>query len=252
MKSWEREYTRDTWWRHRGVLTLGDLSGVEVEYSRDVWELLREKRNRAIKIMRILSHLSREVIVHGSLARGDVKPTSDIDIVVIQPVSPGLLELSLERAGYTVYHKEIVQATPNYTPKIYFYLDPEEEIVVSTPLSDLKEREREFYKWGGELDLPGLLEGKRVPGVSKDLKLIIPTERGHKEIEVVGNESIVARVIGVSIETVLERVRVLERRKEHGRTGVFLKVTIPAGESVESVIDELSHKNPYFRRALER
>ena len=233
-------------------MNLEELPGVEVEYSREVWELLREKRNKAIKVMKILTRLTREVIVHGSLARGDVKPTSDIDIVVIQPVSPGLLELSLEGGGYTVYYKEIVQATPNYTPKIYFYLDPDEEIVVSTPLSGLKEREREFYKWGGELDLPALLEGMRVPGVSKDLKLIIPTDRGHKEIEVVGNESIVARVIGVGIETVLERVRVLERRKEHGRTGVFLKVTIPAGESVESVIDELSRKNPYFRRALER
>lgn len=239
-------------WRHRSVLTRAQLPGIEIEYSREVWDLLREKRSKAIKIMKMLSHLSREVIIHGSLARGDVKPTSDIDIVIIQSVSPGLLELSLEREGYTVYYKEIVQATPSYTPKIYFYLDPDEEIVVSTPLNDLREREREFYKWGGELDLHGLLEERRVPGVSKDLKLIIPTEKGHKEIEVIGNESLVARVIGVSIDTVLERIRVLERRKEYGRTGVFIKVTIPAGESIESVIDELARKNPYFRKTLER
>lgn len=233
-------------------MTQGELPGVEVEYNEEVWELLREKRDKAIQVMKILSHLSREIIVHGSLARGDVKPTSDIDIVVVQPVSPGLLELSLERGGYSVYYKEIVQATPNYTPKIYFYLDPDEEIVVSTPLNDLKEREREFYKWGGELDLRGLIEEKRVPGVNKDLKLIIPTRKGHKEVEVIGNESLVAKIIGISIETVMERIRVLERRKEHGRTGVFLKVTVPAGEPVESVIDELSRRNPYFRRTLER
>jgi len=233
-------------------LNIEDLPGLDVEYSEEVWRLLRKKRDKAIEIMRILSPLAREIIVHGSLARGDVKPTSDIDIVVIHPVSPGLLELSLERGGYTIYHVEIVQATPNYTPKIYFYLDPEEEIVVSTPLNDLKEREREFYKWGGELDYNGLLKAKRTPGVNKELKLIIPTKKGHKEIEVVGNESLVARILGVSIETVLERIRVLQRRRQHGRTGVFLKVAIPAGESIESVIDELSKKNPYFRRAVER
>lgn len=229
-----------------------DVPGVDVEYSEEAWHLLRVKREKAIRLMKALQPLSREVIVHGSIARGDVNASSDIDVVVIQPVSPGLLELTLERNGNTIHYKEIIQATPNYTPKIYYYLDPEGEMVVSTPLNILRVREREFYKWGGEIGLRGLIEDKRVPGVNKELKLIIPTGRGHREIEVVGNESLAARLTGVSIETVYERIRVLERRREHGRTGVFLKVTVPGREPVEPVLEELSRKNPYFRRMLER
>lgn len=233
-------------------MSLEDIPGVEVEYEERTWLILREKRRKAAEIMKILTRLSREVIVHGSIARGDVHPSSDIDIVIVQPVPPGLLEVVLEEAGYRVYYREIIQATPNYTPKIYYYLDPHEEVVVSTPLNRLREREREFYKWGGELGLEGLLEGRRVPGVNKELKLIIPTARGHKEVEVEGNESLVARLTGVSIETVEERIRVLGRRREHGRTGVFVKEPVPAGEPAEAVIRELARRNPYFRRAIER
>lgn len=220
--------------------------GSEVVYTREHWALLEEKRRRAASVMRALQQLRATVIVHGSVARGDVKPTSDVDVVVVEPVPPSLVELALERAGFQVVYREIVMATPGNTPKAYFYLDHEGERVVSVPLAPLQPREREFYKWGGELDLEGLLSGRRVPGVSKDLILIIPTERGHIEVEVEGNEALVARTVGVSIETVRERLRVLTRRRRHGRTGVFVKAEVPPGVPVEQVVEDLARRNPYF------
>ncbi|MEB3774125.1 MAG: DNA polymerase subunit beta, partial [Desulfurococcales archaeon] len=93
--------------------------------------------------------------------------------------------------------------------------------------------------------------GVRVPGVSKDLNLIIPTPRGHRELEVEGNEAYVARVLGVSIETVMERVRVLTRRRIHGRTGVFIKEPVPPGASIEEVVDRLIREVPAFRRRVQ-
>ncbi len=222
--------------------------GEEIVYSNDRWMILSDKRAKARGILEALRRLNVEVIVHGSIARGDVREDSDVDVVIVNPIPPSLVELSLLDAGYRIHYREIVQATPSYVPKVYYYLDEREEKVVSHPLAKLRPREREFYKWGGELDMKGLLEDRRVPGVSKELKLIIPTSRGHIGLDVVGNEHIVARIVGVSIETVHERVRVLTRRREHGRTGVFLKVGVPPGRSVEEVVDRLRRENQYFRR----
>jgi len=222
--------------------------GEEVEYTRERWRILECKRGKARRLMKALETLGVGVIVHGSIARGDVREDSDVDVVIVEPVPPSMVELALEKAGYKIYYREVVQATPGYVPKVYYYLDEVEEKVVSHPLSSLRPREREFYKWGGELDLKGVMEGRRVPGVSKGLKLIIPTIKGHISIDVVGNEHLVARIVGVSLETVNERVRVLTRRRIHGRTGVFLKVGVPPGRSVEEVIEILKRENPYFRR----
>ena len=222
--------------------------GEEKEYTPSHWRILEEKRSKAKRLVEALQPLRAPVVVHGSIARGDVREDSDIDVVLLEPVPPSMVELLLEKAGYRVYYREVVQATPGYVPKVYYYLDEREEKVVSHPLARLRPREREFYKWGGELDYEGLARGKRVPGVSKELRLIIPTPSGHVEMEVEGNEHLVARIVGVSIETVLERVRVLTRRREHGRTGVFLKVEVPPGVSVEETVERLRGENPYFRR----
>ncbi|MCE4625376.1 MAG: nucleotidyltransferase domain-containing protein [Desulfurococcales archaeon] len=224
------------------------LQGVEVEYSEEHWRLLREKRRKAAMVMRALQPLQAEIIVHGSVARGDVREDSDIDVVVVNPVQPSLIELALEKRGLRPFKRVIVQATPLYVPKVYFILDPEEEMVVSTPLAPLRPREREFYKWGGELDLKGVLSGKRVPGVNKELVLIIPTERGHMEVEIQGIEGLVARILGVSIETVMERVKVLTRRREKGHTGLYLEVEVPPGVPVEEVLRELRWRDKLFRR----
>jgi len=190
------------------------------------------------------------VAVHGSIARGDVREDSDIDTIILEPPQPSLVELALERAGYRIVGKYIVMATPHYVPKVYLVLDYNEEQVVSYPLARLRPREREFYRWGGELGLEGVRAGRRVPGVNKNLSLIIPTSTGHVEIPVPGNEEYTARILGVSIDTVRERVEVLSRRRRIGRTGVFIEEEVHPDMPVEAAIRDLARRNPYFRRAL--
>lgn len=224
----------------------------EVVYSEDRWMLLREKRRKALEVMEALSLRIPPglLVVHGSVARGDVDEDSDVDVAILEPVPPGIVEYALTSAGMKPVAKLIVQATPSNTPKAYFILDYREERVVSVPLAPLGPREREFYRWGGELGIRGLREGARVPGVDKRLMLIKPTERGHVEMSVKGNEGYVARLLGISVDTVLERVRVLTRRREHGRTGVFVKEEVDPETPVEEAVRDLAKRNPIFRRAL--
>lgn len=222
--------------------------GQEVVYGPERWRLLSLKREAALKLMEVLSRLSP--YVYGSVARGDVRPESDIDVVVLGAAAPFMVEVALESAGLRVFSKEIVQATPNYVPKAYLYLDPEGLTTVSFPLGRAGPRELEFYRWGGMLDVEGVRAGNRVPGVNKELKLIVPTQRGHVEYPVVGHEAEVARVLGVSIGIVEERVRVLSRRREVGRTGTFIKLEVPPDEPLEEAVRDLARRNEFFRRAV--
>ena len=57
--------------------------------------------------------------------------------------------------------------------------------------------------------LSQLKAGVRVAGVDKRLMLIEPTEKGHVESSVIGREEFAAKVLGVSAETVLDRVHAL-------------------------------------------
>lgn len=221
-----------------------------VVYDDARWRLLASLRKEAMKIMEALTRAGLPCIVHGSIARGDVKPESDIDVFVPIPVPSYRVEFALEATGYKVQQKLIVQATPSSTPKAYLVLDVEEKRVVSFPLAKLAKREYEFYYFGGALDLRGLVEGRRVPGVDKRLMLIEPIREGHRESPVVGREAEVARIVGVSVDTVLERVRVLTRRDEVGRTGVFVKVVLGPEENVEDTARRISRENPHFRRIL--
>ena len=222
----------------------------EVVYDEKQWMLLREKRAKARRLLEELARRGIEAFVHGSIARGDVSPQSDIDIVVLEYKPSYLIELALDAMGYRIYSREIVQATPFHTPKLYYVLDPREELVISLPLAKLLPRELEFYKWGGMIGLQELREEKRVAGVNKKLKLIIPTQTGHIELPVVGREAETASILGISVETVNERVRVLTRRDEIGRTGVFLKISLREDETPESVLREVASKNPMLRRVL--
>jgi predicted nucleotidyltransferase len=225
----------------------------EIVYDERRWRILAEKREKALAVMKAIIRLLRlPVITHGSIARGDVREDSDVDIVILETPRPlGLVDLALETAGFEVVKRVIVQATPGYTPKVYYYLDWREEVVVSYPLARLKPREREFYKWGGEIDVDGLKDNRRVPGVNKDLRLIVPKPWGHVEVSVRGREGLVARMLGISPDTVEERVRVLTRRREVGRTGVFIEREIPKGISVEEAVKRLALENKAFRKAID-
>ena len=207
----------------------------EVVYSIDQWKILERKRKLAIKV---LSEASRLGIVgggvHGSVARGDVGDKSDIDLFFVRVVPISLIEVfrdSIDRVA-GVREVELIQACPGKALKLYLYLD--ENISVSFPVTPLSKTEYEFYRFGGAVSLKELLEGRRAPGVNKKLLMIEPTPKGHVEYPIVGREGVIARKLGISVETVLERVRVLTRREEIGRTGVYIKLDV--GESLAEAI----------------
>jgi predicted nucleotidyltransferase len=73
---------------------------------------------------------------------------------------------------------------------------------------------------------------------------------GHVESAVVGREEMVANLLGVSLNTVLDRVRALLRRDEVGRTGVFIERTLEPDETFEQAMKKLADQNPAVRRRL--
>lgn len=223
---------------------------IRVTYTPERWKLLNILREKACNIMRILESEGLPCVVHGSVARGDVNEKSDIDIMIPIPVPSFKVEFALLKGGFNFYFREIVQATPRHAIKGYIYLD--ELTVISFPLTQLSRLEREFYKFGGELTLAQLERGIRVPGVDKRLMLIIPRPYGHDEVSVIGRESEVARIIGVSIDIVKERVFVLTRRDEKGRTGVYIRRTLTPEETFEGALMKLASEYPILRRKLER
>jgi len=159
-----------------------------------------------------------------------------------------MVETALGKAGIPIIRRIVVQATPTYAMKAYVEID--ENTRVSFPLMKMRKVEMEFYKFGGEATLKDLKNGVRVCGVDKRLLLIEPTEKGHRESPIVGREEHVARLLGISVETVLDRVHALLRRDEVGRTGVFIERELLDGETCEMVLKRLADKNPAVRRRL--
>ena len=220
----------------------------EVTYSERHWKLLQRLREEAVEIMEALEKAGLNCVTHGSIARGDVSANSDIDVFVPNPSGSFLLESAVERAGLTVNQRILVQATPSYAAKGYIELDPQH--VVSFPLMKMRPVERDFYRFGGEASLQALKDKKRVVGVDKRLMLIEPTEQGHIESSIVGRENAVAKLLSVSVETVLDRVHALLRRDEVGRTGVFIKRELAPDETFEMILQRLVDENPAVRRRL--
>lgn len=221
---------------------------VEVVYDKKRWNLLKELRSKTVQIMEILEKFHLHSIVHGSITRGDVSETSDIDIFLPDPPSSFTIETVLERSSVPVNRRLVVQATPLYAMKGYIEIDSQR--CISFPLVKLRQVEKDFYKFGGEATLSLLRKNVRVSGVDKRLMLIEPTPEGHIESSVVGREETVAHVLGVSLNTVLDRVRALLRRDEVGRTGVFIERELSPNETFELVLKKLADQNPAVRRRL--
>ncbi|MCD6538436.1 nucleotidyltransferase domain-containing protein [Candidatus Bathyarchaeota archaeon] len=221
---------------------------LKIIYDEKRWRLLNQLRAEAIELMDALNSMHIFSIVHGSIARGDVTEKSDIDIFIPDVIPSFLVETALERAGISISERILVQATPTYSIKAYIGID--ERRSVSFPLSKLRKTEREFYKFGGEATLEMLRRGVRVPGVDKRLMIIEPTEDGHIESSILGREGEVAKLLGISIETVLDRVRTLTRRDKIGRTGLFIERRLASNETFELVLKELAERNPAVRRRL--
>jgi hypothetical protein len=220
----------------------------EVVYDAERWSLLRDLRRKAIRIMEALEFFHLKSIVHGSIARGDVNKRSDIDVFIPDSPSSFLVETALERTGISINRRLVVQATPTYAMKAYIEVD--ENTSVSFPLMKMRKVEREFYKFGGEATLENLRNNYRVHGVDKRLMLIEPTQKGHKESTIIGREEEIAKLLGISTETVLDRVYVLLRRDEIGRTGVFIEKELSNDETFELVLKRLADQNPAVRRRL--
>jgi predicted nucleotidyltransferase len=221
---------------------------LEVIYSAEHWALLKRLRAKALQLMEALAKFNIEAITHGSIARGDVTEKSDVDAFIPNPPSSFLIETALEQAGIPVNRRLIVQATPTYAMKGYIEID--ENTSVSFPLMKMRKIEREFYKFGGEITIENLRADVRVAGVDKRLMLIEPTEKGHRESGIVGREEHVAKILKISVETVLDRVHALLRRDEIGRTGVFIERELTDGETFEFALKKLAEENPAVRRRL--
>jgi len=224
------------------------LDRIEVFYDSKRWRLLRNYRSKAVKIMQALAKFQLSPIVHGSIARGDVTEKSDIDIFIPEVGSSFTVENALEQSRIRVVRRIIVQATPSYAAKAYLEID--EQTSVSFPLMKMRTVEREFYRFGGEATLHMLRAGVRVKGVDKRLMLIEPTSRGHVESSIIGRETETARLLGISVETVLDRVHALLRRDQVGRTGVFVEKELVDDETFELALKRLADENPAVRRRL--
>jgi len=203
-----------------------------VTYDDTHWEILNELRERALEVMQALQDNRVTSFVYGSVARGDVSKSSDVDIIIPYPVSSYKLEIAIV----------ILKG----------HICLENDTVVTFPLFKLKSREEEFYRWGGQVDTNQLSNRVRVLGVDKRLILIEPNETGHVEHGVIGYEHIAAKKVGVSIGIAQDRVRVLTHRDSVGRTGVYLTRNLSPDESFEAVAKDLMDSDPAMRRTIQR
>lgn len=219
-----------------------------ITYSDNNWALLKKKREIAKGLLEIFNKEGLQPYVHGSIARGDVHEGSDIDIIFIQKIPSFQIEYILDKNGFTNYFREIIMATPLDTIKLYIHLSELESITI--PLSTFDNKYVEFYNFGGKLTWSQLLSDERVAGIDKRLVLIRPNPHGHEEISIIGNEAYSAKEVGVKIKTVNERKKVLLRREQHGRTGVFLKRKLQLHEPTEEALKDLARRKSIVRKKL--
>lgn len=213
-----------------------------VEYDDGRWQLLAMLRGRARAVQR---SLGMDSLVYGSVARGDVHPASDVDIHLLDMAPSYEVELALDEA-YHVIERRLTIASPGSLPKANVTLS--DGTHVSWPLLPPREREEDFYGFGGAIDTRRSGPRDRVAGVSKRLLMVEPIPEGHRETSVIGSEVEVARRLDVPLEVVTERVRVLERRDSIGRTGIFRSLPVKEGETFEQLLETLAATTPAVRR----
>ena len=218
----------------------------QVVYDSEHWALLKSLRKKAFFLMTALADFHLHSVVHGSLARGDIKTSSDIDIFIPDVQNSFIVETALEKAGIHVNNRFVVQATPMYAMKAHIEID--ELTTVTFPLMSMRKIEREFYTFGGEINLTQLKADLHVAGVDKRLMLIEPNPTGHQESSIISRENFTAKVLGISTETVFDRVHILTKRNLIGRTGVFIKKELMPDETFELTLKRLTDLNPAVRR----
>jgi len=215
----------------------------QIKYTKERWNQLEQYRNKAIEILKTLEINGIKGYVYGSVARGDVSKNSDIDIIIFQKISSFKIETIIDYE-----ERYIVQATPSHVLKAELHMS--DNITIVFPLIKMRSLEYEFYKFGGLLDLSQLTTGVRVPGIDKRLLVINPKNFGHEEFSLIGNELLASKLIGVNKKIIDERIRVLTRRNNIGRTGVYLKYRLSENESFESALKKVLDRDPAIRRTI--
>jgi predicted nucleotidyltransferase len=229
------------------VASIGE--GGEVVYDPYRWETLKRLRVIAAVYLRGLKKDGFDAIVHGSVARGDVTAKSDVDVFIPEVPPSYAIETTVGRIE-RVSKRELTQATPAHTLKGILHVA--EAVKVTFPLLPLREKERDFYRFGGELGLEGLEAERRVAGVDKRLMVIMPTDYGHYEFSALDNMVRASKTLGVRLETVQERVRVLTRRDRIGRTGIYYKEELGEDETFEGKLRERASEDPSLRRLIQQ
>lgn len=227
-----------------------DVGSKEIVYSPTHWNLLAQLRHRAIELIKILEKTGVEPIIHGSICRGDISEHSDIDIYLPKVISSFNVELILNQSNYQIIHRELVHATPFHAIKAHIHLP--NNTVITFPLTNPAPIELEFYHFGGSMKRKDLENNRRVPGVDKRLSLIEPTQEGHIESPVIGHEAVVAKKVGVNQKIVRERVKILLRRDEVGRTGVYLKRQLMPEDTFEGLLKQIRDRDPVIRRRVQK
>lgn len=213
-----------------------------VRYPASRFALLKEKRSRAREFLEVLP---AGTLVFGSVARGDVRTASDIDLEVPYGIASFGLEVALSRLEDPWVGRRLVQATPNSVVKALWDFG---ETVVALPLTPPSSLETGFAHFGGAVGLDGLLRSDRVAGVDKRLMLIEPTARGHIESSVADRVGEAAAVLKIDADVIRGRLRVLKRRSQTGRTGVYLTKNVPDDQNPEQTLEDLKDADPAVRR----
>ncbi|MEZ0345949.1 MAG: DNA polymerase subunit beta [Infirmifilum sp.] len=219
-----------------------------VVYAEWRWRLLESLRERGLQLLQALESLEQQPLIIGSVARGDVSPSSDVDVYLLGYIPSWRVALCLENAGFEVKVYKIVQATPQTALRFIAVLD--EKVEVSVPISKLKRTEEEFPRYAGAVSTREILEKIRVRGVNKRLLFIEPTSYGHDEWSVMGRENEVAELLGVSLQTVLEREAMRSKRAREGKTGFYFYAEVPGEESPEDFICQAARRNPSIRETV--
>ncbi len=224
-----------------------------VPLSNELYAYLHSLRKQAVEILALLESYSINGYCYGSLARGDVTFHSDIDIALLYPIKTFYIEMlipELEKK-FGVVTKKITQATPFYTPKAS--IEFSHNIEIAWPLVPPSSRDIEFYKFAGMTSKDELQAERFTPGVNKKLLLIEPDfkeQPGYWSSSILGKEHLVAKKLKVSLDIVKERVRVLTKRDQTGRHGIFLHEILLPQESFQEAIHRIALKNPYFRKKI--
>jgi predicted nucleotidyltransferase len=221
----------------------------EITYDDNHWNLFNNIREKSLELISVLNKSNINCFLHGSPARGDVNKNSDIDIVIFNLIPSFNIEISINEK-YNIVEREIIQATPNHNIKGHIHL--EDNISINFPLAKYSEREFDFYRFGGIINLRELSNNIRVPGVNKKLLLIKPTQKGHIEFPIINQQSRAIKILKLNPTIIQERIRVLTKRDKIGRTGIFLKSKLAPDDTFENKLKQIADRRPEVRHKLKR